>query len=281
MTCGKCFGGYSHEEIDARTYAEWGIDLLKYDYCFAPWSRHAAEERYTKMGTALRHSGRSIVFSVCEWGIRHPWRWAAQAGGTYWRTTPDIFDTWSHGSPWQMSVMSILRRQRGLEKYAGPGHWNDPDMLIVGNHGTGSATSHGGQFKGLTQEEYYSHFAMWCMLDAPLLTSCDLRSVSAADLAIISDRLLLEISQDAIGEQAQLVKKKNGLWFYKKKLSYGQYALAVLNTGGQTKSYTMKLKDFETSATPEQQSKAETTKISSRRDDKIPPHGTTIYIVTM
>jgi alpha-galactosidase len=91
MTCGRRFGGYGYEEIDAKAYAEWGIDLLKYDYCYAPWSRKAAVERYTKMGTALKNSGRDIVFSVCEWGIRKPWLWAEKAGGSYWRTTPGYF----------------------------------------------------------------------------------------------------------------------------------------------------------------------------------------------
>ena len=229
-TCGKCFGGYQHEEIDAKTYAEWGIDLLKYDYCFAPWGRKAAEERYAKMGTALKNSGRSIVFSVCEWGIRKPWLWAAKAGGSYWRTTPDIFDTWSHGSPWQMSVMSILRRQKGLEKYAGPGHWNDPDMLLVGNHGKGKATSAKGMFKGLTQEEYKTHFAMWGMLNAPLLTSCDLRNISKEDFDIITNTLPIELDQDQTGEQAKLIKKKGGLWYYQKKLSYSMQADLIFNT---------------------------------------------------
>lgn len=238
-TCGKCFGGYEHEEIDAKTYAEWGIDLLKYDYCFAPWGTKAAVERYTTMGNALKKSGRSIVFSICEWGIRHPWKWAAKAGGSYWRTTPDIFDSWAHGTPWQMSVMSILRRQKGLEKYAGPGHWNDPDMLLVGNHGTGKATSAKGMFKGMTQEEYKSHFALWCILNAPLLTSCDLRNISKEDFAIITDKILLEINQDALGLQAKLVSKKNGLWIYEKPLSYSQKAVLIFNPTNKTKSYSM------------------------------------------
>ena len=236
-TCGKCFGGYTHEEIDAKTYAEWGIDLLKYDYCFAPWGRKPAEERYTKMGTALKHSGRSIVFSVCEWGIRHPWKWAAKAGGSYWRTTPDIFDTWNHGSPWQMSVMSILRRQKGLEKYAGPGHWNDPDMLLVGNHGTGKATSAKGMFKGMTQEEYKSHFAMWSILNAPLLTSCDLRNISKEDFAIITDPTLIAINQDELGAQARLVRKENGLWVYYKQLTGGRRVVARFNPTNKTRHY--------------------------------------------
>jgi alpha-galactosidase len=226
-TCGKCFGGYEHEEIDAKTYAEWGIDLLKYDYCFAPWGRKPAIDRYTKMGTALKTSGRSIVFSVCEWGIRKPWLWAEKAGGSYWRTTPDIFDTWNHGTPWQMSVTRILKRERGLEKYAGPGHWNDPDMLLVGNHGKGKATSAKGVFKGMTQEEYRLHFALWCLLDAPLLVSCDLRNISKEDFDIIADQGLISVNQDALGQQAKLVSRRSGVWTYTKKTVNGDARMIV------------------------------------------------------
>ena len=243
-TCGKCFGGYQHEDIDAKTYAEWGIDLLKYDYCFAPWGRKAAIERYTKMGAALKKSSRSIVFSICEWGIRKPWKWAANAGGSYWRSTPDIMDTWNSGTLWQMSVMNILRREQGKEKYAGPGYWNDPDMLLVGNHGQGKATSGNGKFIGMSQEEYKSHFALWCMLSAPLLNSCDIRSISKEDLALISDCTLLGINQDALGEQAKIIKKEDGLWFYKKNMADGKVAIAVFNSKDEDGTYSLSLKNL-------------------------------------
>jgi alpha-galactosidase len=206
------------------------------------------------MGSALKKSGRSIVFSICEWGIRKPWLWAEKAGGSYWRMTPDIFDTWNHGSPWQMSVMSILRREKGLEKYAGPGHWNDPDMLLVGNHGTGKATSAKGMFKGLTQEEYRTHFAMWCLLNAPLLTSCDLRNVSKEDFAIMTDTDLIAVNQDVLGQQAKFVGNRNGVWEYSKTLSSGKKVLIYLNTtakeknikAGENKTTEIKLKSHET-----------------------------------
>ncbi len=230
MTCGRCFGGYEHEEIDAKKYAEWGVDLLKYDYCYAPWTRKPAKERYTAMGTALRNSGRSIVFSVCEWGIRKPWLWAHQTGGSYWRTTPDIFDSWHSGSPWQMSVMEIVRRNQKLAKYAGPGHWNDPDMLIVGNYGKGKATSASGHFKGMTDTEYRSHMALWCMFSSPLLTSCDLRGMNEATYNILMDTQLLQINQDEMGEQAKLVAVQKGVRLYKKNLTGNRQALMLFNT---------------------------------------------------
>lgn len=242
MTCGRRFGGYGYEEIDAKAYAEWGIDLLKYDYCYAPWSRKAAVERYTKMGTALKNSGRDIVFSVCEWGIRKPWLWAEKAGGSYWRTTPDIFDTWSGGNAFMMSVMKILKRQRGLEKYAGPGHWNDPDMLTVGNYGTGKATSAKGMYKGMSDMEYQSEMSLWCMLNSPLLASCDLRSMNEATKNILTNPEVIAINQDKLGEQAKLVSTKGKMWVYLKNMEGGKKAVAVLNTSGKEKTFELSTK---------------------------------------
>ena len=242
MTCGRRFGGYGYEEIDAKTYAEWGIDLLKYDYCYAPASRKAAIERYTKMGTALKKSGRSIVFSVCEWGLRKPWLWAKEAGGSYWRTTPDIFDVWRGGNLWMMSVMKILKRQQGLEKYAAPGHWNDPDMLTVGNYGTGKATSAKGLYKGMNDTEYQSEMSLWCLLNAPLLSSCDLRKMNEATLKILTNPEIIAINQDALGEQAKLVSKERGVWVYSKNLEGGKIAVGILNTSGDEKSFELTTK---------------------------------------
>ena len=279
MTCGKQFGGYQHEEVDARTYAEWGIDLLKYDYCFAAPPQKDAIDRYTAMGTALKRSGRSIVFSICEWGGRKPWEWGAGTAGSYWRTTGDIADEWND-KPGYNGVMKILSKEKGLEKYAAPGHWNDPDMLIVGNHGTGKATGRGGKSKGLSQDEYYSHFAMWCMLNAPLLTSCDLRSVSKADLDIMTNPLLLAINQDGLGEQAHLVKKQKGLWFYSKKMSGGQYAVAILNTGKKGCPYSLKTDDFGIKATSPQHLIIQPSKSGNSLNTLIQPHATAVYIIS-
>lgn len=248
MTCGRCFGGYEHEEIDAKKYAEWGVDLLKYDYCYAPWGRKAAIERYTKMGNALKASGRSIVFSVCEWGLRKPWLWAEQAGGNYWRSTPDIVDNWHSGSPWQMSIMAITKRNQKLAKYAGPGHWNDPDMLVVGNYGKGKATSAGGLYKGLSDGEYRSHMSLWCMFSAPLLSSCDLRNMNEATYAILMDTTLLAIDQDELGEQAQLTHVQKGIRTYTKKLSGNRVASMVFNTTSKEQPMYWKLREDDTYA---------------------------------
>lgn len=239
MTCGRRFGGYSYEEIDAKKYAEWGIDLLKYDYCYAPWSQKAAIERYTTMGNALKHSGRSIVFSVCEWGIRKPWKWAAQAGGSYWRSTPDIFDGWRGGNPFQMTVSTILNREVKIAQYAGPGHFNDPDMLTVGNYGKGKATSGGGVFKGMSDTEYQSHMSLWCLLAAPLLSSCDLRSMNEATTTILLNPELLDINQDELGLQAVQIYNIAGIRVFRKPLKDGSMAVGVLNMSKKKKEFTL------------------------------------------
>ena len=240
MTCGRRFGGYTYEEIDAKTYAEWGIDLLKYDYCYAPPTTKTAEARYSKMGAALKHSGRSIVFSICEWGFRHPWKWGQQAGGQYWRVSPDIMDSWKFPSIWVFSMKAILNREEKLWKYAGPGHWNDPDMLIVGNYGKGLATGGNGLYKGMTDVEYQTHFSLWGMFAAPLLASNDLRSMNEATAAILTNAEMLAINQDALGEQAKPVYKMGGIRVYLKHLSNGSLAVAVLNTSSSEKKFALK-----------------------------------------
>jgi len=239
-TCGKCFGGFQHEEIDAKVYAEWGVDLLKYDFCFVPWKKAEALSRYKKMGDALKNSGRSIVYSLCNWGLFNPWEWGESVGGNYWRTTPDIIDTWNTNPVWYGSVKSILKRQNKLSQYAGPGHWNDPDMLIVGNYGQGKATGGGGKYKGLTDVEYQSHMSLWAMLCSPLLSSCDLRNMNDPTKNILMNPELLAIHQDPKGEQAKLITKSNGFWIYKKTLSDGSFAVAVFNTSGKQKKYDLK-----------------------------------------
>lgn len=239
-TCGKCFGGFQHEEIDAKVYAEWGIDLLKYDFCFVPWKKKEALSRYKKMGDALKGSGRSVVYSICNWGLFKPWNWAEEVGGNYWRTTPDIFDTWRGGVPFVMSTMRIIKRQNKILAHGGPGHWNDPDMLIVGNYGKGKATSAGGMYKGMTDEEYQSHMSLWAVMNAPLLSGCDLRSMNAATKNILMNADLLAINQDIKGEPARLLSKTKGIWLYQKNLSDGSVVVALLNPAKKTKQFDLK-----------------------------------------
>ena len=241
MTCGRCFGGFGHERVDAEAYASWGVDLLKYDYCFAPSSATEAKARYGAMAEALRATDRSIVLSVCEWGFRKPWTWAPALGGSLWRSTPDIFDTFSWNP---LGVRFIARRNLKLADHAGPGRWNDPDMLLVGNHGGGKATGElhlpnqlpkglrGRKlwsFRGLTDDQVQSHVTLWAMMAAPLLASHDLARSSEHDLALLTNPEIVAIDQDALGAQGRLVRSKPGLWQVVKPLADGGFAVSVTN----------------------------------------------------
>ena len=235
MTCGRQFGGYQYEEMDANTYARWGVDLLKYDYCFVPNNRQEAVTRYTKMGKALRQSGRSIVYSICEWGFQKPWEWAEKAGGHYYRTTWDIFDQW-RGNGILHGVLSIVKKQNKLSDYSRPGHFNDPDMLLLGNYGRGKATSFKGLMKGLTEQQYATHFALWCFFNAPLLSSADLRSLSDETRNLLTNASLLRVNQDALGKQAVCIRKEKGCMLFEKTMKSNQIAYLWVNTRRQSRS---------------------------------------------
>lgn len=241
LTCGGCYGGYGYERIDAAAYADWGVDLLKYDYCYAPSSAQEARRRYRAMAAALEASGRSIVLSVCEWGLRKPWTWAAGVGGSLWRTTPDIFDNFG----WTpVGVRFIARRNLRLADFAGPGRWNDPDMLVVGNRGAGLATGvlripnqwprpfvgrRVWSFRGLNDRQVHSHVSLWAMMAAPLLASHDLAASSPFDLALLTNPEILAIDQDPLGAQGRLVPARPGLWQVVKPLADGGFAVSVTN----------------------------------------------------
>jgi alpha-galactosidase len=240
MTCGRRFGGYKYEEIDAKTYAEWGVDLLKYDYCYAPAGRKEAIKRYSTMAAALKHSGRSIVFSICEWGVRKPWQWAAKAGGNYWRDTPDIMDSWRFPSLFVWSNIAIINRCEKLWKYGGPGHWNDLDMLTVGNYGKGNATSGGGLYKGMNDIEYQTQFSLWSMFSAPLLASCDLRKMNEPTDNILTNFEMLDIDQNELGEPAKPVYRLAGIRVYMKRLKDEGIAIAVFNSSKHEKKFELK-----------------------------------------
>ncbi|MGN6165916.1 MAG: glycoside hydrolase family 27 protein, partial [Flavisolibacter sp.] len=177
LTCAGYTASLNFEEQDAATFASWGIDYLKYDYCNAPSDSVTAKIRYKKMADALRKTGRDIIFSVCEWGRRQPWQWAANAGGQLWRTTYDVRDSWK-------SLTSILDVNAELFPYAGPGYWNDPDMLIVGLRGNkGPAGDLGGT--GCNDTEYQSNMSLWSMMASPLIATNDLRNMSEATKNIL------------------------------------------------------------------------------------------------
>lgn len=245
-TCGGEIGSLGYEEIDAASYAEWGIDYLKYDYCGAPEDRKTAIERYTKMADALSQTDRTILLGVCEWGRRQPWLWAAEAGGHLWRTTWDIRDSWEHKGLYDSGhagVVTILDKQVGLEQYAGPGCWNDPDMLIVGLNGKGKSSSNDGA-NGCTEDEYRSNMSLWCLLAAPLYASCDVRNMDPATRTILTNPEAVAVNQDPLGKQARRAVKNEKTEIWVKPLANGHYAVGLLNRGDDAANITAKWEDI-------------------------------------
>ncbi len=222
LTCEELPGSFGHEEADAATFAEWSVDYLKYDNCHVPDGADGPE-LFRRMGAALAASGRDIVYSVCEWGTHEPWRWARAAGAHLWRTTGDIFDTWD-------SIVEIgFDRQADLHPYAGPGGWNDPDMLVVGMNGRGNVAR-----GGCTETEYRSHFSLWCLLAAPLMIGCDVRDMDAATGAIVLNEEAIAVNQDPLGRQARRVAATAGeerVEVWAKPLADGSVAVGLFNLG--------------------------------------------------
>lgn len=236
-TCGGVTGSLNFEELDAQTFAEWGIDYLKYDYCNAPVDVETAFVRYKKMGDALKATGRPIVYAICEWGQRKPWLWAKAAGGHLWRTTYDSRDTWFSNDQGLAGIMDIFDLQNGLEQYAGPGGWNDPDMLMLGLWGKGKSSSPDARFKGCTYEEYRSHFALWAMLAAPLILNFDVRVPDAQTKEIILNKEIIAIDQDSLGQQGEIIFRTNELQVLSKPLQHGNVAVCVLNRADKPVSF--------------------------------------------
>ncbi|MGX9885637.1 NPCBM/NEW2 domain-containing protein [Streptomyces sp. NPDC002276] len=202
-------GGLGHEYSDARQFADWGVDYLKYDNCNNQGVD--AKSRYTTMRDALKATGRPIVFSICEWGENKPWEWASDVGHL-WRTTGDISDNWG-------SMLSILKQNLPLAPYAGPGHWNDPDMLEVGNG-------------GMTDTEYRSHFSMWSIMAAPLLIGSDLRKATDATFDILDNKEVIAVDQDPLGKQGNVVTSEGGRWVVAKEMKDGSRTVALFNESG-------------------------------------------------
>jgi alpha-galactosidase len=223
QTCGGRPGSRGHEYQDALKYAEWGVDYLKYDWCNTEGLK--AEGAYLTMRDALYAAGRPIVFSMCEWGSNKPWEWGKNIGHL-WRTTGDIsavFDgVVDHGTWKSLGVLTILDMQAGLRNYAGPDHWNDPDMMEVGN--------------GMSVSEDRAHFTMWCMLAAPLMAGNDLQNLSRETLQILTNKEVISIDQDSLGIQGFKYSAQDDIEIWFKPLSAGQWAICFLNRGTAEKS---------------------------------------------
>lgn len=245
LTCAGYTASLGFEEQDAKTFASWGVDYLKYDYCGAPEDRKTAEKRYTKMANALQESGRDIVFSICEWGQREPWLWANEAGGQLWRTTYDVRDKWSANAPAGTKlheegighgILDILEINAKLDQYAGPSGWNDPDMLVVGLHGeSGPSGDQGGS--GATNTEYQSQMSLWSLMAAPLMISNDIRHMDEATRAILTNKDIITIDQDPLGKQASRVINEDDWQVFVKPLADGTYAVGILNTAEKKRKF--------------------------------------------
>jgi len=226
QTCGGRPGSRGYEFQDAQTYAKWGIDYLKYDWCNTEGLK--AEGAYKTITAALRKAGRPIVLSICEWGNDKPWEWG-QSVGHLWRTTGDIYNCFDcvedHGTWKSFGAMQILDKQEGLRQYAGPGHWNDPDMLEVGN--------------GMVVNQDRAHFSMWAMIAAPLIAGNDLRKMSAETINILTNQEVIAVNQDELGIQGfkETVKDSVETWY--KPLKNGDWAVCFLNRSKSPKTIDM------------------------------------------
>lgn len=229
-TCGGCVASWQHEVQDAKQYGDWGFDYLKYDWCsYGDVVKGSGVAYYQKpyqvMRAALDQVPRDILFSFCQYGMGDVWKWGTETGGNSWRTTGDITDTWG-------SMSGIGFSQNGHEKYAGPGHWNDPDMLVVGNVGW-SANLHPTR---LTPNEQYTHISLWCLLSAPLLIGCDMTRMDDFTLNLLSNDEVLAVDQDSLGRQASRVAKDDLVEVWAKDLDDGSKAVGLFNRGeGETR----------------------------------------------
>ena len=224
-TCAGYEGSYQHEFEDAETFAEWGIDLLKYDWCsYGKIAKDDSEAElrkpYELMRQALDACGRDIVYSICQYGMGEVWKWGAEVGGNYWRTTGDITDTWA-------SMSRIGFGQHGLHPYAGPGHWNDPDMLVVGKVGWGPQLHD----TRLTRNEQVTHITLWSLLAAPLLIGCDLSQMDEFTVALLSNSEVLAVNQDPLGKQGWRVAQRGKTEVWMRPLADGSIAVGLFNRG--------------------------------------------------
>jgi len=248
MTCGDQPGSYGYEEKDARMFAEWGVDYLKYDYCYC--NDYGSENndyreaiaRYKAMGDALKATGRPIVYSICEWGPRSPWLWGKEVGGHLWRISYDVGDKWDEprNEHSQIGILTAIDAMTNLERFVVPSGWNDPDMLVIGLRNSGFIK--GG---GCTDVEYRTQMSMWCMFSAPLLIGCDLSNMSEETKTILLNKDIVAIDQDPLGKQAFRVMRKDGIEAWKKPLSGDRIAIALLNRNSTEGNVTSQFESLE------------------------------------
>ncbi len=258
-TCAGFEGSFGHEEQDAKTWAAWGFDYLKYDWCSASqvYDVKSLPAVYAKMGEALLTSGRPMVYSLCEYGWQDVGEWGARAGGNLWRTTGDIGDRWQ-------SMMHLgFELQTGREKYAKVGHWNDPDMLEIGNG-------------GMTGDEYRTHMSLWSMLAAPLLAGNDLRDMTKETQDILTNREVIAIDQDTKGVEGVRVAKDGDREVWEKPLHDGSHAVGLFNLGTEPAVVTANFTDLKLTgshAVRDLWAHSDKGKVKDKFEATVPPHG--------
>jgi alpha-galactosidase len=270
LTCGGYTASYQHEEQDARSFAKWGVDYLKYDWCsYDGIAKDSSLAEYKKpyfiMRDALSKVDRDIVYSLCQYGMGDVWKWGDEVGGNLWRTTEDITDTWE-------SLKGIGFSQSNNASYAKPGNWNDPDMLIVGWVGWGPSLHP----TRLSPDEQYTHISLWCMLSAPLLIGCDLSRLDEFTLNLLTNSEVIAIDQDPLGKQAVPIIKEGDIQVWVKDLSDGSKAIAVFNLGLKTSEYSLDINKIGLKAKTELRDLWRQKSIGSftgKMDIRIPSHG--------
>jgi alpha-galactosidase len=268
-TCGGHPGSAGYEFQDARTWAAWGVDYVKYDWCYT--GTRDAEAAYTIMAKALRASGRDIVLSICEWGDNKPAEWAYKAGHL-WRTTGDIRDSWDKDQGNNHSFLWILDHNADLWKSAGPNQWNDPDMLEVGNG-------------GMTDTEYRSHFSLWAMLAAPLIAGNDLSNMHQATLDILTNRDVIAVDQDKLGQQGRRVAQSGETEVWVRPLAGGDRAVVLFNRSTAVKTVAV---DWEAlqwapgqkATVKDLWSKKSATNVKAHYSAEVPAHGVVMVRLT-
>lgn len=243
-TCAGAFGTFGYETIDAQAYAEWGVDIVKCDYCHAPAETDTARARYAAFAQALRKAGGGTRLYVCEWGTRKPWTWGAEAGGVCWRVSGDVRDCWT-GKDGGVGVVESIEAMRDISAYSGVNRFNDADMLCTGLHGTGLSSNDlcGGAGPGMTPDEYATQFALWCMWSSPMALSFDPRrgTLTDDDYALLTNSRLIALNQDPMGQQADPIASGTpDLFMLAKDCENGDIALSVTNMSDTERTATFR-----------------------------------------
>ncbi len=264
-TCAGYEGSYGHEVQDAKTYAGWGVDYLKYDWCSASrlYPDSAMRPVYQKMAEALSATNRPIVFSLCQYGRDNVWEWAPKTGGNLWRTTGDINDTYKR-------MMEIVDTQSEIAKFAGPGHWNDPDMLEIGNG-------------GMTTDEYRTHMSLWAVFAAPLLAGNDVRGMTDETKSILLNKEVIAVDQDPLGVQGRKTGKTGDVEFYSRLLNNGDAAVVLVNRADASTTFKVPWNEMHIAEGAKVRDlwKHEDFSVTADQSFSIPAHGSLMFRMKM